>query len=373
MGSRTYDITTPLGSIAEFGSALTGNMKDQKEGSLARTLKPKTNEWSDSGQINVVKDYPWTISNKNRDDVPYVRLIEYACNESMIKRQIDFYGKLLPDKFQLTSGTKEVLQVYDEIFPKDNPTDFSYWIPYFNKTSFELASQNWTQLDSIGESLKGIMGGASKFASAIGLRGVGKGLDIATQIGEFAGTAAEAALAWNYPSAGVQDRPRVFAGHNERQVTISFPLFNTINEWDWTKNRDLVYLLMSQNLYNKRDYITGIPPVFYDVYIPGQYYCYAASMTNINVENLGNTRLIDGAYIVPDAYQVTLTLSEMVSPSKNQFEAITSGAAKRFVNSSVVAAEQTAAQNIMSSITTPVGTSIQGTQTVTGEGQTSQP
>lgn len=150
---------------------------------------------------------------------------------------------------------------------------------------------------------------------------------------QVAGAGADLALGWQYPSVGIQDRPKIFAGHNERQVTISFPLYNTFSENDWPQNRDLIYILMSQNLYNKRNLITGMPPVFYDIYVPGQYYCYAASMTNVVVKNLGNTRLMEnGAFIVPDAYQITLTLTELTMPSKNQFEAVTSGAAEKQVN-----------------------------------------
>jgi len=333
------------------------NIVDKGEGSLANSLKPQTPQ---QGMINVVKGYDWTTSPiKNRDDaleeVPYIRLIEYRCNETMIKRQIGFYSKLTPDLFGQTATKTEVLEVYKEIFPKDDPTNFSYWFPYFNKTGFQLSTQEWQQLDSIGESLKQIAGGASDLASRFGNVGkqIAGGIDILAKGAEFAVAGAQTALAWQYPSVGVVDRPRVFSGHTNRQMVISFPLFNTINENAWAKNRDLIYLLMSQNLFNKRDYITGVPPVFYDVYVPGQYYCYAAAMTDINVEYLGNSRMLYGEYIVPDAYQVTLTLSELVSPSKNQFEAVVNGAAKKFVNSETIAAEQ-AAQQTTSNLPTNV-------------------
>lgn len=307
-----------LGTLATYSS--------NNEGSLASTLEPKKRgEW-----IDVVKAYPWTLSNTlNKDDIPFVELHEYRCNESQIKRQLSFYAKLTQDTYEgalgYSSSKKAVMSVYTEIFPQDDPSGFIYRLPYFNKTGFELNTPNWQQLDPIGESLKGMAGGAGNILTALGAKQAAARLGVLTKGAEFIQAAAETSLMYQYPSVGVQDRPRVFAGHSERQITISFPLFNTVNENDWIKNRDLVYLLMSQNLYNKRDYITGVPPVFYDVHIPGQYYCYAAAMTNINVENLGNTRVFYDSYIIPDAYQVTLTLTEMVTPSKNQFEAMTTG------------------------------------------------
>ena len=175
--SRAFDISTkPLGSIATFqAESATGKVKREKEGSLASTLKPLSVQ---GGAINVVKGYKWTLSNiLNRDDVPYVRLIEYKCTESSIKRQFEFYAKgVVPDTtssalgFLGTSpGEREILNVYEEIFPKDQPTDFSYWFPYFNETGFDLSTPNWEALDSIGGAIGDITSGFDKmFGTKVG-------------------------------------------------------------------------------------------------------------------------------------------------------------------------------------------------------------
>lgn len=301
----------------------------KREGALAPKLVPSTIV---AGQINVCKKFDWTLSSKSRDDVPYIRLIEYYNTETSIKKQFDFYGKVTPESVQAAFGTgieKEgVLYPYQEIFPKDNPTDYSYWFPYFNDTAYQLNTPSWQALDSLGESVKNL-------ASGLGADFISKAIDFGT-------AATQTAMNWQYAGVGTFDRPKIFAGHSERQITISFPLFNTAREDALGQNRSLIQLLMSQNLYNKRDYVTGMPPVFYEVFIPGQYFCYAASMTDIDVKNLGNVRLMggggseEGGIIAPDAYQVTLTLSEMTMPSKNQFSAITSGEARKFVNTSTV-------------------------------------
>lgn len=344
--SKVYPTGTTLGGQGSGTTFQTEKEYRGNEGSLAKVLKPTLQ----AGLKNVVKDYPWTVSNtKNRDDIPYVRLIEYKCNESSIFRQAEFYTKLSSQITANASGAVTrgilggsaeqtgVLEVYKEMFPKDNPTDFSYWFPYFNETGFELNTPNWKQLEPAGEALKSVAQGLENIIRPFSRIGA-SAVETLTKGGEFVSAAAETAMKSQYPVVNVFDRPRVFAGHTERTTTISFPLYNTINEWDWVKNRDLIYILMSQNLFNKRDIIAGVPPVFYDVFIPGQYYCYAACMTDINVKNLGNTRLIDGEYIIPDAYQVTLTLTEMVQPSKNQFEAVTNGSARQFVNSQTIQA-----------------------------------
>ena len=63
------------------------------------------------------------------------------------------------------------------------------------------------------------------------------------------------------------------------------------------------------------------PPVFYKVFIPGQYSSPGATMKNLNVENVGNIRTIlmnNGVTAnIPDAYKVTMILEDMVMQSRN--------------------------------------------------------
>ena len=116
----------------------------------------------------------------------------------------------------------------------------------------------------------------------------------------------------------------MFTSHGERSITIQFPLYNTISLPDtkepaWRKNFEFLRSFMERNLFAKRNFITGFPPRFYDVLVKNQYYSVASSVTNVTVENLGNTRVLDG-HVVPDAYQVSITLVEMAMPSVNQFQ-----------------------------------------------------
>lgn len=316
---RVYDMRkTSLGgegnSVAKFDINKAESAK--KQGGLASDLIP-----SGSGIIDVAKDYPWTLSPPT-DEIPYIWLNEYRCTKSQILRGISAGIGSAVKKFNPLGATiTEIMDMYNAIMPKDNPSGFHYKFPYFNKSGFELGSPDWREMGSLTDSLKDMSG-------FFGERGK-QGAEALNVTGSVVNTAMHSMNA----AVGVVDRPKVFMSHQDRSITISFTLFNTFAEWDWTKNRDLAYLLMSQNLFNKRDYITGVPPVFYDVYIPGQYYSFASAMTNIKIDHLGNQRLINEEYIIPDAYQFELTLTELVKPSKNQFESISNGYAKSNVTS----------------------------------------
>ena len=342
------------------------NLKKPKNKALPRNdTEDKKKGWNyDSvGIVDVVRDYPWTMSKQlNRNDIPEILLTEHRADESSIKRQILFWGKgfggqvldtiggalntlnnyinpfkwiqngakavgLLSNK----EGASKLLEVYQDIFP-DNPTGNKYYFPYFSKTFLELTSPNWEQLDDIGGSIDKLLKGGGDLVSGI------TGNPKYSQIGEnlaslrqSANDAYETFLKTQYPVVGIFDRPRIFTSHNEREITIDFPLYNTIDADAWKANRDLIYMMMTQFLYLKNSYITGYPPVFYRVLIPGEYFSYASCVTNFKVTNLGNIRKLYG-FNVPDAYQISLSLREMCMPSLNQFQAMTTGEAAEKVN-----------------------------------------
>ena len=267
--------------------------------------------------INVIKKFRWTLSETSsfEEEIPTITLTEYKCTESVIKRQLNLYERIVPDTVSNIRGLfsnnnnkklSTAKQVYENIWPTDKPTGFVYTLPYFNPTAFSVQTQEWTALGAIGDSLK-------NFVSNIPVVG-----GDASKLMSIADKASDLGMMLKYPHVGVVDRPRLFGSHSHRNIVISFPLYNTVNLYDWVAHREFVQTLITQNLFYKRDYVTGIPPVFYQVSVPNQYFCYASCITDITVKNLGNIRKIENE-IVPDAYQVEITLTELVMPSQNQF------------------------------------------------------
>lgn len=378
--SSTANTRTDSGSSANDALESDSNDRVTPTATLDRVIDSgaSSNSYDGTGAIDVVKDYPWTLSkHKDRDDIPQIILHEHRNDESAILRQIAFYGtgaigqalnfdwgslaynvgnlatfggvgfldsvfgvSKLIESWKSATSSGDLLTVYDEIFP-DRPTGNTYYFPYFTKGFMELSSPQWEQLDDIGASINNMMQGAADLTMALG-----KGLDSNTlqnaaqltdwvrQGGIMAKEAAMTGMKFAYPVVGIFDRPRIFASHNEREVTIEFPLYNTIDSGHWEGNRDLIYMLMTQFLYLKNSYITGYPPCYYRVFVPGQYFSFASCVTDFRVTNLGNIRRI-GANNVPDAYQISLTLKEMVIPSRNQFEAMLNGEASSRVNVSI--------------------------------------
>lgn len=353
-GQASQPTTAPQSSGGASTSSARGSVNGPSRTRASDPIADAMN-FDSQGTIDIVRGYPWTPSLKsNRNDIPEIILHEHRNNESAIKRNVMFYanglgglsfdivrnitgfisGSIPPSN---TTGSRNLLDVYKEIFP-DNPTGNIYYLPYFTKSYMELNSPPWEQLDDIGTTIDQLTKSGSELADfALGTgTEIQKKADALRSAGGAAKELAMTALRWAYPIVGVYDRPRIFSSHDERTVTIQFPLYNTLEPNDWIKNRNFIYKLMVQSLYTKSSFITGYPPVFYRVLVPGQYFSFASCITNFSVDNLGNIRKLYG-YNVPDAFQVSITLREMCMPSSNQFRAMASGEAAQKINVSIAA------------------------------------
>lgn len=332
------------------------NLDIKNIGSAAATFDSKTPQQP----FNILKDYCWTLSDRTNADneIPYIVLTEHRNTEAAIMRMVKFYGggaidttatalgdlgARLTENVTSEKSAKGILEVYNDIFP-DKPTNLKYIFPYFSKSYFQLQTQPWNNLDGSAatQGAGDVAGGASKILTGLGKTNAAKQLDLASAIGGAALNVGETALKAMYPLVGVADRPRIFSGHSERSVTIEFPLYNTRHHEDWWKNQEFIHTFATQNLFNKRDFITGLPPVYYRVLVPNQYFSFASYVSDFSVENLGNVRIMYGSsdsegvpsgygYPVPDAFQVKITLTELLMPSLNQYQALISGDALKRV------------------------------------------
>lgn len=278
---------------------------DDNRGGLANFLVP-----NGTGAISVVNDFSWTLTKKEgRTETPHVKLTEYRLLQSALWNSARYY---LAGLIQQAPGSKNPflprMQGYAGLFDFENPTKFEYWFPYFSDTANEVSS-TWTSLDIL-EKIKQGIGNISSTAS--------KGLDF-IETGVMLGYEA------TYPRVGIMDRPKLWESSTSRTINIKFPLYNTIDVTDIQRNWELCYLLLYQNMFNKKDFITAIPPVFYTVYIPGQFFSIAMYVSDLKIYNRGNIRMykVNNRWRnIPDVYEIDMTLTDMIMPSQNMLAAV---------------------------------------------------
>lgn len=275
-------------------------------GGLAEFLEP-----NGKAGVDVVENYTWTLSKQDfeaRKETPYAVLTEFRLLTSSLINSAKYFLTGAQQQVSNSPASEKTMSGYKGLFDFNHPTGFWYKFPYFNEIANEVQS-SWTTLDAVEKGMDAL--------------GVVKG---AREGAELFLNAARTAYEANFPRVGVMDRPKLWEQSTPRSINIKFPLFNTRKFSDIKKNWELCYLLLYQNMFNKRDFVTAIPPVFYTIDIPGQYFTIAAYVSDLKIYNRGNMRRIKidsgNARNIPDVFEIDMTLTDMVMPSQNMLSRI---------------------------------------------------
>ena len=203
------------------------------------------------------------------------------------------------------------------------PTGFKYSIPYMENVYVQ--NSGGFGADAIGGTISNIIQNLGETATNF-LQEVGMNKTVA-------------------PGRMIE-KPKGFTfDGREKSYTVSFPLFNTKSYAELIKNWQFLFLLSYQNSPNRvnRDLID--PPCIYEANISGVWYSKYAALTNLTVDfvgarremmlpvqvidhspDSGNQQTATGAWIprkrktlavIPDAYQVTMTFTELFAETQN--------------------------------------------------------
>jgi hypothetical protein len=213
---------------------------------------------------------------------------------------------------------------YDALYSTES-TGFKYILPYFTNT---MRSGN------LGFGTGGGEGGMNSIFDMLGAGGIAQGM-------------ADITKSMNVSAPGVYiEQPKFYSfSGRESSYTVTFPLLNTGTFDDVLRNWQFLYLLTYQNMPNRisRDIIE--PPVIYTARIPGMWFARYAAITNLQVEFQGARRMMeleipmvkpstkpgegntsvqtvyseDKTFktIIPDAYNVSITVTELFGETKN--------------------------------------------------------
>jgi len=175
-----------------------------------------------------------------------------------------------------------------------SPTRFRYKFPYL-EDNYKQVSNSWA------------LNSGSKIASTVS--------SIANLV-SFASPAVGVDLAktWSYPDSG--------PSHD-----VNFFLDNTRydNHSQYAKNFRFIYLLFYQNLPNRITHSALTPPVIYQASLPGVFSYRWSYISKLNVNFIGTRRPINvqitdditSTVIIPEGYEVQLTITSLVPETKN--------------------------------------------------------
>ena len=353
--------TMDMKSVADAtATKLTGNQ-------TAPALKP-----IGDGVINVVKDFQWSASMKEKyiiDETPAIRLKEYEVVGNALVQQAKYMaefgvnfitsidakgvaagvggavvGGLLGGKQGAMYGgvagmmaagrstpsemrNKGYLEAYKGLY-NVKPTGFQYELPFF-EDNFRSVQSQWVDarssdspIGSIISDIKGAMGNVMM----------------------------DTAITLNEPNAFIEEPKTYEHSKTGMQIPIRFELSNTGTYHDVVRNWHLVYMLLYQNMANRASKVLVRPPCLYEVELPGVFYHPFCNISNLavkykgairkmnidiqtmqNVHATGDRPVKKGggvsdfgaakesslATVVPDAYEISLTVQPLVSETKN--------------------------------------------------------
>jgi hypothetical protein len=200
------------------------------------------------------------------------------------------------------------LQPYNGLYLTEE-TGFNYILPYLDNSFFgSTASYNDGQSESAFTSILEIPG------------------QIADAVKNIAGIIK--------PGRYIEKAKQYNFGDSGRSVTIKFPLLNTGTYDDILKNWQLLFALIYQNKPGRYDKNIIDLPVIYSLEIPGMIGLPYAFISSLNIDFIGTRRIMkldpippilsDGKVIIssietiiPDAYQVTITLTGLNEETRN--------------------------------------------------------
>jgi|AntRauTorckE6833_2_1112554.scaffolds.fasta_scaffold01781_10 hypothetical protein len=314
-----------------------------------------------NGVVNVVLDHSWTLSPKSsRKDVPYIYMVERKVTNDVMLQQLlynitavyqaggeitDTVGDALKKSAinSINNSTLSTKQKSDAIAalnskPKDkespyaglyalDDTGWEFIFPYFDKQNHNVGS-NWGTPEGGGGISKGLA------AVGEGIAGFGEDLNKVMSFFETANQATGMDLNMKANVGTYIERAKQYKfGDSGPSYSLTFNLFNTTTIEDIIKNWELCFLLIYNNLPNRRTKTTFDPPPLYEIEIPGVRKSPVSWIRGLKVDFVGATRIMDldlsGSIgnskfrtIVPDAYKVTIDIQDVFQESKNFMNAM---------------------------------------------------
>jgi hypothetical protein len=270
--------------------------------------------------IDVYSKLPWRSQNGPNPaelEIPYIMLTEYEINLSKMLANINTFIAEIQAK-----GLDTFTDVYKKLYIA-NPTGFIYKLPWLigQGTTLMGANNNWSDgnttnpFDGLGDMISNLMpSDAKKNPKASKAAGVGKWL------GSTAANVAKGLM----PGVNGLDTVSYFEGADKKAINVSFPLYNTLDHKSAFENYNFVLLLTFQNTMTRTSLFTHIPPKIYEMRTAvGGTFMAAAYISNLNVTNIGTTRLlpasefghISEAILIPEAYRISFTITDLLPPS----------------------------------------------------------
>lgn len=226
---------------------------------------------------------------------------------SITKFFTGFINTLAPEGNSGTQSSSQWLRMLDGLYTLKS-TQFEYILPYFENRAMD-ASTRFAGYDSVirNKVVQTVASGMSQMADSL------SNATILSQPGVYI------------------EQPQLMdiSSSTSTDITVTFPLLNTLSFDGAVKNYQLLWLLAFQNKPYRETKTVVNPSKIYRVYIPGIKYMHYAHISNLSVDFLGVRRTVripmptvagtpsQVNVVMPDAYKVSITFKSLTTDMGN--------------------------------------------------------
>lgn len=269
---------------------------------------------SGNGVVDIYREMYWANLG-DKSEVPQIFVTEKELQYGTWATQLGNILKQTDNLFGKGGANASTVDSFVQLYAAEN-TGFYYNFPWLlkNGDSIRNIENSWETTQGLGDffstSTKGAAGG-----------GVG------AAVGSIIGATVGAVVGAYTPGFGFEDTKQ-YSSTSQQSITITFPLYNTIDIESAFNHFSFVNLFTFQSLKTRTSLMSYIPPKIYEVdaYSVGGVYMAAAVVSNFKVDSIGTTRRMTEwagfgpkEILIPEAYRISITFTDLLSQSSNVF------------------------------------------------------
>lgn len=278
--------------------------------------------FSDKSDFDIVGSgsYCWTINNLPDfilKEIPYIELTEYRQNVSQFlnslyyragtsieafKNSVQFTDGIFKDvgKGNVDDITKLVGSVESEtgtsVFGDlyiGNSTSKHYKLPFLSEELYSAANE-WSDASDADNVVANMI--------KTGFKDITEAFNAPSKV--FSTSSFTETVKMYKPSA------------EGNKIKLKFTLYNTKDVVSLQNHYDFVVHFTKVNKHIRTNRTNLLPPVYYTMNIPGIRYSPACYVSSLVIRNEGKTRILNNR-IIPDAYNIDIELTDLVSDCAN--------------------------------------------------------
>lgn len=269
--------------------------------------------------VNVYEKLAWKLPG-SVDEVPYLEVKAFQLNPAI---HLENITRIISGFVGEVTGKEDP---YENLYKTDDPK-FWFILPYILTSGSDIfgTEQDWKELSLNTKQTLGKIHIPESLKNSERINSIGGRVKSLLNVGQT--VVAGAKIITQYSNQGTGSEPvSMYHPSGANSVTISFPLYNTISPSYTDSHFEFVTLFNALCLKRRTSFYTYEFPYIFSVrsWDKGGVYMAKAFCQKFSVRTIGPSKSINNK-LIPEAYVVSMTFTELIVNSRNIFAASMGG------------------------------------------------